>query len=206
MSLIKIYFENKIVFLCDSLNAELKNLSTSKDIFYTENISEKSLVGVIHKIRETQYRQAIVMHSNFKELQSNFFAQFEIIQAGGGLVQNKNGKILLIFRRGKWDLPKGKLEPGESIELCAEREVMEETGIQHIEMGKKLATTYHTYAEQGNLILKESHWYAMKALKDEVLQPQIEEQITEIKWVSKNELNNYLENTFGAIRDVLRLV
>ncbi len=206
MSLIKIYFENKVVFLCDSLNAKLNNLSISKDTFYTEDISENSLVDVIYKIHETQYRQAIIMHHDLKELQSKFFAHFEIIQAGGGLVHNKKGEILFIFRRGKWDLPKGKLEPGESIELCAEREVMEETGLQHIEMGKKLATTYHTYSEHGKLILKESHWYAMRTLKDEVLQPQIEEQITEIKWVPKNELNYYLENSFGAIKDVIRLV
>jgi 8-oxo-dGTP pyrophosphatase MutT (NUDIX family) len=52
-----------------------------------------------------------------------------IIKAGGGIVVNEQNEVLLIYRRGKWDLPKGKLDDGETIEECALREVKEETGL-----------------------------------------------------------------------------
>src|SRR4249919_1544763 len=84
-----------------------------------------------------------------------------IIKAGGGLVKNEKKEILFMFRRGKWDLPKGKLDPGESIEECAVREVVEETGLKKVELKHFLVTTYHTYTENGKHILKESHWYNM---------------------------------------------
>ncbi len=110
----------------------------------------------------------------------------------------------MIFRRGKWDLPKGKLDEGESLAECAKREVKEETGLHQVEVGKPLEITYHTYVQFGKHILKESHWYAMKATGTEKLLPQTEEDITEIKWVQKSDLKNYQSNTFPTILQVLK--
>ena len=112
------------------------------------------------------------------------------ILAGGGLVLNEKGGLLMIYRRGKWDLPKGKLDEGETIEDCAVREVLEETGLLNVELGELIGITYHEYFDRHlqEEVIKESYWFAMRAKSDQLLVPQTEEDITEIKWVSDDEL------------------
>jgi 8-oxo-dGTP pyrophosphatase MutT (NUDIX family) len=128
------------------------------------------------------------------------------IIAGGGLVLNDRGELLMIFRRGKWDLPKGKLDEGETIEDCALREVREETGLVNVERGELIDTGYHEYFDQyvNADVIKETHWYAMRARGEELLIPQTEEDITEIKWVSGDELATCLENSYPNVVDVIR--
>jgi len=126
------------------------------------------------------------------------------IQAGGGLVKNEKGETLFMFRRGKWDLPKGKLDPGESLEDCALREVREETGVSRLAILKFLLVTEHEYREHGIWILKESHWYLMSASSQETLIPQTEEDISELRWVAPDNLNIILQNTYPSIVEVLR--
>ena len=109
----------------------------------------------------------------------------------------------MIFRRGKWDLPKGKLDKGETLEECAIREVKEETGLASVELVSALTITHHTYHEGTRFILKESHWYIMKANGKQELIPQTEEDIHEIKWVKADELDKYKKDSFPSIRDVL---
>ncbi len=109
-----------------------------------------------------------------------------------------------MMRRGKWDLPKGKLDPGESLETCALREVEEETGLRRLILNDHLLTTYHSYAEAGLLILKESHWYAMHADGNQQLTPQTSEDILEVKWLAQDNLGQVLDNTFASIKDVLK--
>ena len=138
------------------------------------------------------------------KLKADFFKHFQVIKAGGGLVQNKRQEILMIYRLGKWDLPKGKLDEGETIEECAKREVEEETGLQKTEIIKPLKITYHTYVQFGKHNLKETHWYLMKAKADEKLVPQTEEEISEIIWVKKEDLQPYLQNTFPTIEIILK--
>ena len=115
----------------------------------------------------------------------------------------KKKEILLIFRRGKWDMPKGKLDKGEKLEDCAIREVEEETGLKKIELISPLTTTYHTYHEGTKFILKESHWYMMNVEGDQILTPQTEEDILELRWVNANDLDKYRKDTFPSIADVL---
>lgn len=121
------------------------------------------------------------------------------IIAAGGIVENEEGKILFQFRRGKWDLPKGKLDDGESIEECALREVEEETGLTNIELGEFIGVTHHFYTEKDTEIEKETHWFAMKITGNPKLVPQLEEDITELRWVAENELKDYLSNSFDNI-------
>ena len=107
-----------------------------------------------------------------------------------------------MFRRGKWDLPKGKLDPGESLETCAQREVKEETGISHLELIRFLLVTEHEYEERGKLILKETHWWLMKTSGNQKLIPQTEEDITELKWIGPSDfkmvLAKYLSRHIGS--------
>jgi 8-oxo-dGTP pyrophosphatase MutT (NUDIX family) len=127
-----------------------------------------------------------------------------LIQAGGGLVENEKGEILFMFRLGKWDLPKGKLDPGETLAACALREVAEETGITRLELKNFLLVTEHEYEEKGLPILKETHWYQMKAKGNQPLIPQTEEDITELRWLGPTEFKIVRQNTYPGILEVLK--
>jgi 8-oxo-dGTP pyrophosphatase MutT (NUDIX family) len=127
----------------------------------------------------------------------------EKITAAGGIVENEEGKILFMYRRGHWDLPKGKLDEGETIEECAVREVEEETGLANILLGEVVGITIHHYNEKDIDIEKETHWYAMKIQGEQNLAPQLEEDISELKWVSEHELQSYLANTYPNIIEIV---
>lgn len=127
-----------------------------------------------------------------------------LIEAAGGMVLNQQGELLMIFRRGLWDMPKGKLDKGESIEQCALREVSEETGLTKLKMIRELKTTYHTYSYKGKIALKPSHWYLMHYHGNEKLIPQVEEDITEIKWVNKKEAKLLIENAYASIKEMIK--
>ncbi|NCI46344.1 NUDIX hydrolase [Sediminibacterium soli] len=128
-----------------------------------------------------------------------------LIIAAGGLVLNEKNELLMIHRRGKWDLPKGKLDKGESIEQCAVREVEEETGLRNIRLGQLIGIGYHEYFDKylGEDVIKESHWYAMTADSTQPLIPQTEEDIADIRWVKDAELRKCLENTYPNILDIV---
>lgn len=127
------------------------------------------------------------------------------IIAAGGLVTNMEDKLLLIFRRGKWDLPKGKLEEGETIEQCAVREVVEETGITNIKLHHFIDITHHDYFDlwHNDNVTKETHWFAMKIFEDQPLIPQTEEGITEIKWMDELSLKKCLQNSYPNIIEII---
>lgn len=125
------------------------------------------------------------------------------VKAAGGLVLNGNGELLMMYRRGHWDLPKGKIDEGESDEAAALREVSEETGLHNIRIIKLLDTTYHTYIYGGENILKPSLWYLMESFGNEKLIPQVEEDITELKWVNKLEAERLLPDAYPSIREML---
>lgn len=128
---------------------------------------------------------------------------YETVKAGGGVVfriNNDDPEILLIHRRGVWDLPKGKLDPGESIQHCAAREVAEETGIGFPMIVGDLGETIHYYQEEGKDIEKQTFWYIM-VTGNEQAQPQEEEQIAEVKWVV---LSSAMEQVgFENLKEVL---
>lgn len=131
-----------------------------------------------------------------------FCNNYSTIHAGGGLVKNSEGNYLLIFRRGVWDLPKGKLEPGESIENCALREVQEETGLDGLILGSPICVTHHSYSLNGTRVIKHTHWFNMQYNGNGKLIPQTEEQIEEARWVKPSELEEKLSSTFPSIREV----
>ena len=126
-----------------------------------------------------------------------------LIEAAGGLVKNDRGQFLFIFRNGKWDIPKGKLEKGEKPKEGAVREVEEECGIAIDECGKKIVNTYHVYTSKGEVVLKKTYWYKMKYAGKAKLKPQIEEGITEVRWMTKKDISMVADNTFPSIMDVL---
>jgi len=204
MSYITIYFEDKPVYLCDTLSPQIDEARHHPDTVFIDELSTAAINSLLHEINKKQFHAGIILSENIEKLKKDFFKHFKLLKAAGGLVKNKDGDILLIFRRGKWDLPKGKLDENESLIECAVREVKEETGLTKIKAGKEIGATYHTYVQFGKHILKESHWFMMDAKKDEPLVPQTEEDITEIKWVKKEDLEQYVHNTFPTIISVLQ--
>ena len=127
------------------------------------------------------------------------------IIAAGGLVFNEQNELLMIFRRGKWDLPKGKLDAGETVEACAVREVQEETGLITIELENLIGKTYHEYFDKwvNENVVKESWWYKMKSSVNEKLIPQMEEDIELIEWVDKKNFKKYLDNSYRNITEIV---
>ena len=153
-------------------------------------LSQKILAGVF-------------LHQDTGSVLNTFKKKFAFVQAAGGFVFTKEHEVLMIFRRGKWDLPKGKLDDNEDLETCALREVSEETGVNGLQSKGKLCTTYHTYFQEGKQWLKESHWYMITTEKTESFTPQVDEEIEKCEWVNINQLAPYTENTHPSIMDVL---
>ncbi|TDM00328.1 MAG: NUDIX hydrolase [Flavobacteriaceae bacterium] len=130
----------------------------------------------------------------------DFRKEFEVIHAAGGLVENKNDEILTIFRLGKWDLPKGKVEPKENFASAALREVSEECGIFELKIENYLHTTYHLYKIDKSWALKLTHWYHMSSPGKEKLIPQTDEDIAKAEWMSKQKIEKeLLPNTYPNI-------
>ena len=133
-----------------------------------------------------------------------FCDAYKLIKAAGGVVYNDNNQVLMIFRNGKWDLPKGKLQIDEDIKTCAIREVEEECGVTGLHITQKLLDTYHTYELKGEKILKRTYWFKMKTNFKGNLVPQIEEGVREVVWVDKKDIAEKLENSFANINELLQ--
>lgn len=127
-------------------------------------------------------------------------SKFKIIEAAGGVVRNDD-KVLLIYRLGVWDLPKGKLEKKEDIADGALREVEEECNVE-VELREKICSTWHTYTRNGKRILKKTTWYAMNCINDSKMKPQVEEDIEEVRWMNPREVRSAMYNSYPSIRHV----
>lgn len=199
---LKIYFNDKPLFLCDAIEPALEPFLHHDDAVFIDELDTHTVKAMIHEMQLEKVHAGVFLHEDLEALKKAFFKKFTLIQAGGGLVSNDRQEYLLIHRRGKWDLPKGKLDEGETIEECAIREVQEETGLKQVEILHPLLITYHTYHEGTKFVLKESHWYSMYAGGEQATTPQTEEDIQQIIWVPVQELGKYTGHTFPSIKDV----
>ena len=200
---IKIYFDDRPLILAEASDPIAGSFSPSDQILTFSEPTQKDVDEIIGLIGYGKTSTVLVTSTDFETLKWRFIEKFQIITAGGGLIRNGANEILMIFRRGKWDLPKGKIDDGETIEECAVREVQEETGLSEISILDKLTVTYHTYSEKNKFILKESHWFIMNYHGFETAIPQLEEQITEIRWVSVESMKPYFENTYPIIQEII---
>jgi ADP-ribose pyrophosphatase YjhB (NUDIX family) len=200
---IKIYFGDKPLFLCDAVDETVQPFIHHDDAIFIDELNTHTVKSMVHEMELSQIHAGVFYHADLGELKKAFFKKFTVITAAGGLVQNEEKEILLIFRKGRWDLPKGKLDKGETEEDCAIREITEETGVKNLKVTGTLPTTYHTYHEGARFMLKESHWFRMQAKGEQQLKPQAEEDIKEVKWVPQKEIKKYLSNTFATVKDLL---
>lgn len=195
----KVFINNKVIIFTKSLEH-----TNSKHLLKTTGLKPKKL---LQKLLEESSNTAINEH--LIDLQTlefplqDFISLFKKKTAGGGLVVNPEGEVLMILRNGHWDLPKGHLDKGESIETCALREVQEETGIANIQLVKKLTTTYHHYELKGKNILKETHWYLMHATTEQHFTPQKQEGIEQVEWTQLHLAKQRLNASWKSLTEVL---
>jgi hypothetical protein len=135
---IKIYFGEKPVYLCDEMDENLNDLMHHPDAVFIDELSTPAINSLLHEIKKEDFHAGIICHNDLEKLKIAFFKHFNIIEAAGGIVQNEKKELLFIFRRGKWDLPKGKMENNENALQCAEREIEEETGAKELRLKKKI--------------------------------------------------------------------
>lgn len=200
---IKIYFGNKPVFLCDSMNPELNEILHHPDAVFVDEITNPAIKSLLHEIKKDEFHAGVLWNKDLESLKKVFFKNFTLIEAAGGIVQNNKKELLFIYRLDKWDLPKGKMEKGEKPGECALREVEEETGVTKLKLKKKVGETYHTYDAFGKHFLKITHWYYMTCSKEQHLVPQTEEDITAIKWVATKDIKEPMADTYPSIKDIL---
>jgi len=143
---------------------------------------------------------------NPKETWREFRKNFVLIKAAGGLVKNEKGEYLFIFRNGKWDLPKGKMDPGESPAQTGLREVEEECGIKKLEIVKKIKKSYHIYELKGKQAMKKTYWFEMLCKDDAVPTPQKEEGIQKAIWVKAEEFKQWKKEMYPSIWDIVKKI
>ncbi len=147
----------------------------------------------------------VLLSQDPKKLFRKIRKPFNVIKAAGGVVKNEENQYLFIYRKGKWDLPKGKLDEDEKTKKAAVREVEEECGIKVLEAEDKLCRTWHVYEEKGEVVFKKTTWYTMKA-ENQPLTPQLEEGITEARWFAPSDFEYIKRNTYPLICDVISLI
>jgi ADP-ribose pyrophosphatase YjhB (NUDIX family) len=173
-------------------------------LMYTSYDCPETMLKFIETLeKDLGVRQLMICSDNPEATFLSFCKHYRIIEAAGGLVYNTEEKILFIFRNGKWDLPKGKIENKETIEEAAVREVEEECGLKNLRIISSLPDTYHTYTLRGERILKKSYWFEMRVKGVPTLIPQQEEGITEAIWMDRFEIGKALENAFSSVADVI---
>jgi ADP-ribose pyrophosphatase YjhB (NUDIX family) len=201
---IKIYFSDKPLFLCDNVDETIQPYIHHDDAVFIDELNARTIRTMIHEMQQPNVHAGVFQHSDLEELKKAFQKKFTLMQAAGGLVKNERNEILMIFRRNRWDLPKGKLDKGENLEDCAIREVEEETGLKNVKLHSPLTVTYHTYHEGTRHTLKESHWFTMTVSGEQQLTPQTEEDILDIQWIDQDKINSYLQKTFPLISDIMQ--
>ncbi|HRO42985.1 MAG TPA: NUDIX domain-containing protein [Flavipsychrobacter sp.] len=200
----KIYYNNKPLILTNDRQSYIREHSIAEGYLAFTGAFPRNYRLAFENLSKLTTLGAIIEDISEKALQDELYAMYEPVDAGGGVVLNENGQVLMIFRRGKWDLPKGKRDDDEEISYCALREVSEETGLQKLTLGEKICDTYHVYSQNRQNLLKCTAWYKMTGTSKEKLVPQKEENILEAKWIEESELAPIVFKSYEAIREVLR--
>jgi ADP-ribose pyrophosphatase YjhB (NUDIX family) len=180
------------IYLTDSI----ENVS-EEYFFYKDDISIEEVLNIA---KSNRFNEVILYHVDLKLLWKEFKWYFKIEKAAGGLVKNNRNETLFIYRFDTWDLPKGKIEKGESKKEAAIREVEEECGIKGLEIQNKLQKTYHIFQRKNIETLKVTYWYSMNTKFEGKLIPQLEEGITDVVFKSEDGVKEALKNTYGNIK------
>ncbi len=189
----KVFYNEKSLILSEKPISDVKNLNFNNESQFEEALAQ---------LRNSPLKEINIYYHNLEKIWEKFKSHFDYLEAAGGIVKNKQHEILFIYRLGKWDLPKGKVEKGETTEVAALREVEEECGINNLKLSHLITTTYHIYF-QDNLKLKSTYWYNISYADNQPLIPQTEEGIGEVKWMKTTDFPMILENTYENIKIVM---
>jgi 8-oxo-dGTP pyrophosphatase MutT (NUDIX family) len=194
----KIHFENRFIMISPEPDRIQKYGLFHK--FYATS----ELYKLISEFQADSSIQSInVFGPNIKHIWKIFRIYFSEVGAAGGLVMHTSGKYLFIEKKGKLDLPKGHTEPGEEPETCALREVHEECGISGHSIVKALQPSYHTYSWEGISYLKKTSWFLMEYNGEMITEPQINEGITKVEWLSPDELSKIKSSAWLSLMDLI---
>lgn len=199
----KIYINGTPVFLCDRQEAAESPYQLNKNTLNTRYTGKKKMLKQYLDLLDKQNLAAVVLwFEDVEILWNDFKSCFKLQEAAGGYVLNPQNELLVFYRRGSWDMPKGKIDPGETPEVAAVREVQEETGLVNVSLGAFLCHTYHTFIQKEQRILKKTWWYHMRTT-DFNLIPQTEEDISEIRWVEPKSWLAATPDIYPNIRELI---
>ena len=191
------------------LNGRTDNIDSKKliDDVLVQEATKSQVQAFINLMHEKKFKDLdsitfLVQPKEYKDIKNAVKSQFKIVKAGGGIAE-KGNQILLIYRKGKWDLPKGKLEKKEGKKEGALREVEEECNIK-ARLGDKITHTWHSYILNGKKHLKKTYWYRLECLDDSEMKPQLGEGITDVKWMDEKGTRQAMVNSFRSIRHVIK--
>ena len=189
----KVFLKDHAIVFSDKANKGIQNVEVR---------NKKLLHQALVRWLADENREDIYLHGyNQEQMKADFIKSFFYLEAAGGVVFNQQKKVLFIRRSGIWDLPKGKIDKGEGERECAVREVEEETGVKGLEITDGLKSSYHIYWHTSKWFLKKTYWFFMKTESDEALKPQLEEEITEARWMDEQECREALKETFRSLRE-----
>lgn len=197
----RIYFEKRCIIICKPDDLSLSD-PNSVEFHMGDRVDLHTFVNMFEA--SESLGRIYIPTDNPEWMYGKLCSEFKEVDAAGGLVSNRRGDYLLINRNGMWDLPKGHREAGESVETTAVREVMEETGVDCLELRELICVTDHCYFRNGIWHLKHTWWFDMHYENPEELTPQKEEDISKAAWVAKSSLPPFLKNTFPSIIEVFR--
>lgn len=164
--------------------------------------SDAELDRALHALQRPEVSGLMLFSASGYDAWQAFRARHVPVEAAGGAVQDERSRLLVIHRRGHWDLPKGKLDPGEDHATAAVREVQEECGLRHVAIVDELADTWHTYTEKGRHCLKRTRWFRMRASSAEPLVAQHEEDIEQVRWAAPHDLPPIIAGSYASLRIV----
>lgn len=188
----KVFVNDKPLFLTNEISKE-----TDFQLFLLESIDIEQL---IIKMFQNKIQKASLYYPDEKVILKKLKEKIPVCKAGGGLVFNKKGEVLFILRNGKWDLPKGGIERDEEIADTAMREVEEETGVDKLEIARKLQKTYHIFKRNGKYKLKITHWFEMQTSFEGTPIPQVNEGIEKAVWLNPEQIKEALKNSYENIK------
>ncbi|NOR28242.1 MAG: NUDIX domain-containing protein [Lutibacter sp.] len=182
---------------CSIILTDTNNFSTN---FLKFNFNSCNISEIVETLFQNKTGGICLLCDDLETCWQKFQSVFKVQKAAGGKVLDSKNEVLFIYRLDKWDLPKGKLEKGESISECAIREVEEECGITNLQIENELQTTYHIFKRKGKTILKITYWFLMNTNYKGNLTPQIEEGIEKVEFKNSKETKEALKNTYENIK------
>ena len=188
----QVFYKKKIILLTDVFKE-------GKD-FKSFPIKDVKLKKVIKLLNKKNTNSVHLFHKNKDKLLKYFFKLIPTVIAAGGKITNSKSETLFIYRNDKWDLPKGKAKKNEQLPQTALREVKEETGIKEVSINKPLEITYHIFRRNNEYRLKVTYWFDMFSDYEGIFFPQLDEGITDVKWVKKADLEEVKINSYPNIR------